>query len=224
MLGAYWDARPDSLEKCLDNTKRFFGGLAKIDPLLASWYKLGRSRRDAFRRKIDTTDAQGLRNLLLRGRNRRDIDHEVIENLGFGLSLWNGSGEKETDASLSIHCGCYNERVGNSVIIHLPRKSEGLKWVENANSLLALVAESWMPNWAGIMSDKAMTERNFDGDYPFVDWMVYVPRLVKAVPSPSRIEELKGLGSIVIVQPNPPAGDDAEERLRIRRVESILSA
>jgi hypothetical protein len=68
-----------------------------------------------------------------------------------------------------------------------------------------------------------MNERNFDGDYPFVDWMVYVPRSVKAVPLPSRIEVLQGLGSIIVVQPHPPAGDDAEELSRIRRVENVLA-
>lgn len=41
LLGAYWDARPDSLEKCTDDAGRFFAGLAEIDPLLAHWYERG---------------------------------------------------------------------------------------------------------------------------------------------------------------------------------------
>jgi hypothetical protein len=52
--------------------------------------------------------------------------------------------------------------------------------------------------------------------------MVYVPRAVPAMPLPSRVEQLKGLGSIIIVQPNPPVGDDAEELSRIRRAERLL--
>jgi hypothetical protein len=74
------------------------------------------------------------------------------------------------------------------------------------------------------MSKKAMRERDFDGSYPFVDWMVYVPRSVNAVPPPSRIEVLRCLGSIVVVQPDPPVGDDAEELALIRRVQSVLDA
>jgi hypothetical protein len=160
----------------------------------------------------------------MKGRNRRDIDHSVIEELGFSLSFWNGASEEDAEASIRIDCGCYSEHVSNNVLIDLPYKSQGLKWTENADALLACVAEVWRPKWAGIMSKKAMRERDFDGDYPFVDWMVYVPRSLKAVPFPSRVEVVKGLGSIVIVQPDPPVGDDAEEQSIIRRVESILSA
>jgi hypothetical protein len=69
-----------------------------------------------------------------------------------------------------------------------------------------------------------MRERDFDGDNPLVDWMVYVPRAVPAMPLPSRVEELKGLGSVIIVQPDPPVGDDAEELSRIRRAERLLRA
>ena len=223
MLGAYWDSRPAGLEKCIEDAEKFFSRLAEIDPLLAHWYERGRSHKDTWRRKVDTSDVQRLRSLLLKGRSRRDMGREVIEDLGFRLGFWNGANEEGAEASVSIHCGCYNKRVGNSVVIDLPYKSEDMKWVASASSLLALVAEIWRPNWAGIMSDKAMNERGFDGDCPFVDWMVYVPRSVKAVPLPSRIEVLQGLGSIIVVQPHPPAGDDAEELSRIRRVENVLA-
>lgn len=54
--------------------------------------------------------------------------------------------------------------------------------------------------------------------------MVYVPRAVQAVPLPSRIEVLKDLGSIVIVQPEPPVSDDAKELPLIRQVERALAA
>jgi hypothetical protein len=67
-----------------------------------------------------------------------------------------------------------------------------------------------------------MEERGFDGVHPFVDWMVYVPRSVEAVPPPGYVLPLNDLGSIVVVQPNPPVGDSPEELPRIRRVESLL--
>jgi hypothetical protein len=223
MLGAYWDARPDALEKCTKDAVQFFARLAEIDPLLALWYERGRSRKDALKRRIDTSDTQCIRELLLKRRSRRDIAGEVMDDLGFRLGLWNGSGEEAAEASVDIHCGCYSERIGNNVLIDLPSKTVSLKWVDNASMLLALVAETWRPKWAGIMSKKAMRERDFNGDYPFVDWMVYVPRSVKAVPLPSRVEVLKGLGSIVIVQQDPPVCDDAEELALIRRVERLLA-
>lgn len=222
MLGAYWDARPDSLEKCAENAERFFARLAEVDPLMAHWFEPGRSRKDALKRKVDIFDAQSFRALLLKGRSRSDIGREIFEDLGFSFSLWNGAGEMEEQAAVSIHCGCYNERLGNNVLIDLPYKSDKPRWVEKSEEMLAMVAEIWRPKWAGVMSKKARRERRIAGVYPFVDWMVYVPRPIGAVPFPSRVRSLDELGSIVIVQPDPPSGDDAEELSRIRRVESIL--
>jgi Immunity protein 52 len=222
MLAAYWDSRRDGLEECTNKAKQFFACLAEADALLANWYELGRSRKQALGRQVDTSDTQQLRDLLMKGRNRNDLDHSVIEELGFSLSFWNGASEEEAWASIRIDCGCYGERVSNHVLLDLPYKSQGLKWIENASALLGQVAEIWRPQWAGIMSKKAMRERDFAGDNPLVDWMVYVPRAVPAMPFPSRVEELKGLGSIIIVQPDPPVGDDAEELSRIRRAERLL--
>jgi hypothetical protein len=224
MLGAYWDARPDSLEKCTEDAGRFFAHLAEADPLLGRWFEPGRSRKDALKREVNTSDTQRLRNLLLKGRNRADVGRRVFEDLGFSIDLWNGAGEEEEKASVSTRCGCYSERVSNNVLIEFPCKPESARWIENASILLAAVAEIWRPRWAGIMSKKAIRERQYDADYPFVDWMVYVPRSVPAMPPPSRVEVLKDLGSIVVVQPDPPTGDSPEELSLIRRVESLLAA
>jgi hypothetical protein len=222
MLGAYWDARADNLEKCTGDAALFLARLTKIDPLLANWYERGRSRKDALAKKVDILRAQELQGLLLAGRNRRDVSGEFIDELGFKLSLWNGADVEESEALVSIHCGANSERIGNSVIIDLPYQSETSEWVRKASILLALTAEVWQPNWAGIMSKKAMRERSFDGDNPFVDWMVYVPRKIASVPAPGRVEKLNGLGSVVVVQPHPPIGDDDEELARIQQVERLL--
>jgi len=222
VLGAYWSARRDELEECVYQTRRCFAGLAAIDPLLARWFELGRYRKNALERDVDTRDVQALQALLLRGRNRRDIDRAVIGELGFTLNLWNGADEG-IDASVRIHCGSYSERVGNSVVVDLPYRSETLEWVAKASSLLALVARIWRPEWAGIMSKTAMRERNFAADYPFVDWMVYVPRSIEEVPPPGCVESIDGLGSILIVQPHPPVGGDHAELSRIREVENLLA-
>lgn len=222
MLAAYWDSRPDNLEKCTVAARQFFSRLAEAEPLLAHWYERGRSRKQSLKSKMDNSDTQELRDRLLKGRNRRDLDHSVIEELGFSLSFWNGANEEEAQASVRIDCGCYGQRVNNHVLLDLPYMSQGLKWVENASALLGQAAEIWRPQWAGIMSKKAIRERDFDVDSPLVDWMVYVPRAVPAMPLPSRVEVVKGLGSIVVVQPDPPVGDNAEELERIRRVERLL--
>ncbi|WP_366059621.1 Imm52 family immunity protein [Pigmentiphaga sp.] len=95
MLGAYWGVCPDSLEGCVDRVERFFAGLAEIDPLLSHWCERGWSHKDALARKVDASDVEKLEELLLEGRNRRDVGGEVIEELGFKLSLWNGADVEE---------------------------------------------------------------------------------------------------------------------------------
>ncbi|MBO9602819.1 MAG: hypothetical protein J7496_09965 [Novosphingobium sp.] len=67
-----------------------------------------------------------------------------------------------------------------------------------------------------------MRERDFDGDKPFVDWMVYVPRAIDFAPLPGHVEKLPGLGSIVVVKPDPPVGEDQDELASIRQVERLL--
>lgn len=221
MLGAYWGARPDSLEGCVYKAEHFFAELTKIDPLLSHWYERGRSRSDALTRKVNTSDAKKLEELFLKGRNRRDVDGVVIEELGFSLSLWNGADIERAEASVRLLCGSCSERVTNNVLVDLPYLPEGSPWVEKASGLLGRVAEIWHPQWAGVMSKNAMREREFGIDRPIVDWMVYVPRSIEAASPPARVEILNDLGSIIVVQPNPPTGEESDLS-HIQQVERLL--
>ncbi|GBF58724.1 hypothetical protein PbB2_02412 [Candidatus Phycosocius bacilliformis] len=223
-LGAYWDARRESADDCAVKVSRLLNGMATIDPALSHWFERGRSRKDALTRTVDYADPSRLQTLLLKGRNRYDEGGGVIDDLGFNLGLWNGAMDDDGEASLSVHCGSFNDRVGNNVLLDLPMQSRNLGDAKSAAALLALVAETWQPQWAGIMSKRAIVDRDFDADYPFVDWMVYVPRVINAAPSFATVIPLAGLGSIVVVQPEPPQGNDPEELRRIGQVEAVLSA
>lgn len=221
ILGAYWGARCDGIEESAENARRLFSELAECDPRLAQWFKKGRSRKEALKRPVDSLNPRQLKELLLKGRVRRDLGRDVIEELGFGLSLWNGERDYNDEATVSIRCGIYIERLQNSVVIELPCRCPNSGWREKAPSLLALVARLWRPEWAGIMSTGAMSEQRLGPGQPVVDWMVYVPRSIGAVPLPARIETVNDLGSIVIVQPDPPVGDEASLR-HVRQIEAIV--
>lgn len=223
-LGAYWDARHDSISACTKSVSQLLNGMAAIDPALSHWYERGRSRKDALTSSVDSLESSQLEALLLKGRNRYDEGGGVIEELGYSLGLWNGAAGDEGEASLRVHCGCSNNGIGNNVVLDLPMQSKNLGDAKSAASLLALVAETWRPRWAGIMSKRAMVERSFDADHPFVDWMVYVPHAITTAPSFAAVLPLEGLGSIVVVQPEPPQGDDPEELRRIGQVEAVISA
>ena len=221
-LGAYWDTRQESLEESTERVTRFLSEMAEIDPLLGRWFERGRSSKDALARPVDHHDQSRLQTLLLKGQNRYDDGGGVIAELGFSLSLWNGASREEEESSLRIRCGSF-DGAGNNVVLDLPIRSDNLDDADVACSLLALVAEIWRPKWAGIMSKRAMVERDFDADRPFVDWMAYLPREVHSVSS-SSVVPVGVHGSIVIVQQDRPNGIDPEELQRIRQVEAALLA
>jgi Immunity protein 52 len=221
-LGAYWGARKENVEQCATRLDRFLNGLKEIDPTLAQWYERGRSRKDAMARPVSALPTSELQTLLLKGRNRYDEGGGFIDELGFSLGMWNGATSEDKESSLRVGCGCFDP-LGNNVILDLPIQSENLGDANVACNLLALVAEIWQPKWAGIMSKRAMVERDFDADYPFVDWMVYVPHEVQAAPS-SSVVSVGEHGSIVIVQQDRPNGIDPEELQRIRHVEAAILA
>src|SRR4051794_30187502 len=118
-IGAYWGARRESADACAHRTQHFLECLAACDPLFLHWFKLGQSRKEALQHEIKP-DQETLQKALLAGKNRTDRD-QVLEDLGFRLGLWTG-GNDEGSAGLSIHCGCYSSRVGNSCVIELPEE------------------------------------------------------------------------------------------------------
>jgi hypothetical protein len=225
-LGAYWPAREEAIEQCADRLLSFFSKLATSDSALAIWYELGRSRKQALERRANVGDRTYLLKLLDRGRNRRNVDRKVNEELGFRIGLWNGRDEGN-DASLGITCGLYwgdgtlGAGICNCVTLDLPEDLGELKQAGRMSGVLAAVVQAWEPDWAGVMSREAMNARAFDAKIPFVDWMVYVPRRIDNVPPPSSVVQLEN-GSLIVVQPDPPAVNSAADQENIRRIENIL--
>ena len=220
ILGGYWLARSERVEKCAEDVGSFLARLSSIAPVFADWYETGRSRKDALERKVDIRNLQKLEALLLKGRIKRDVGGDIIKELGFNVDLWNGASRDGSEASVSIHCGSSTSRVGNYVVVDLPALSAD--WVDRAYELLEATAEIWVPDWAGIMSSQAMQQRSPGSKRPVLDWMVYVPRAIKSVPAPARVESLGQLGSIVVLQPDLPGEDTAGRSALVQEIEGLL--
>lgn len=221
-LGAYWKPRRETIEQCANRLLGFMQGIAQCDEVFVDWYHLGRSRKDALKRKIDTRSPDELFTLLYKGRHL-NFYKEVIENLGFSIGIWNG-GEPGKEVSLHISCGQSAEVPGlrgNCVVISFPEDLRGLADPARTSRILLLASTCWEPDWAGIFSNEAMSNRDFRVE-PFVDWMVYVPNKINSVPPPSSVAYLDNGGSLIVVQPKPPAVDNAEDQERIRRIDEIL--
>jgi hypothetical protein len=92
-------------------------------------------------------------------------------------------------------------------------------------NVLAAIAKSWEPSWAGVYSLDSMNARDFNAAIPFVDWMVYVSDKtcrVHAVPEPSLVQRVDGFGSIVVVQDDPVQPGNPIHLDRVRVVEMAL--
>jgi hypothetical protein len=228
MIGAYWGSRQETAEECADRLSFFFSELKSCDPSLAVWHERGHSRKEALAKQVEIDERKNLIRLLEKGRNRRDVGGAIIEELGFRVGLWSQFSEKD-EIGLSITCGLYwqspNQSVGisNHVILELPQDLGRFEQPKYTSCVLAAVATAWKPAWAGVMSRRAMNSRGFDAKSPFVDWMLYVPRSLDGVQPPSSIIEIPGGGSIVLVQPMPPSGEDPDEVQRASQIRGILS-
>lgn len=223
-LGAYWGTRRECAESCAERLYRFLETIKTCDDVFAQWYHLGRSRKEALQRPIKTGDMAEITSLVEKGRHRRDVGRQPIDELGFTVMMWNGGEEPAKSIALSVGCGLYSSApgLGNVVTLHFPKELDRLADPSVAVEVLLSAAECWNPDWGGIFSSEPVRYEEFDPRTPIVDWMVFIPRIIDSVPPPSTVMQLEGLGSVVIVQDHPPLGDDPAHLRIIDRIERII--
>jgi hypothetical protein len=226
-LCAYWKARKETIDACADRLARFLTTLSAYADVFTAWYERATSRRKAKQVEIDFKNKGCLLDLLERGRHRRDIGKEVMEDLGFHVGMWNG-GKSTKMVGLNVTCGLYSTAPGlggNCVVMDLPEELGDLQQTERIANVLVATATSWEPDWAGVFSLDAMNKRNFKPTAPFVDWMLYVSnKLVPnpRVPGPSLVKPVDAIGSLIVVQQEPVEAGNPVHLQRVRTVETAL--
>jgi hypothetical protein len=150
--GAYWAARQESIEESTERLFAFMSDLEQIHPIFSTWFEKGRSRKNALRVPLEMT-RPALRERLLSGRSRTDFaPRQVIEELGFSFSPWNG---QKAEVGLHVHCGAYGKWVSNAAVIRLPSAED----IDNTLDtdfpvrLVKALVENWDPAWATLTSD-----------------------------------------------------------------------
>ena len=114
----------------------------------------------------------------MRGRNRRDVEGEVIDELGFRISAWNRRNDDQL-SSLTIKCGLHSTvpRLSNSVVLKLQTGFETTLQYQTRHAMIALV-EGWDLDGAIMASRSAL---NHHGDAsPFLDSALYLGSTVNA--------------------------------------------
>ncbi len=208
-LGAYWFDRKESVEQCTERVLRCLAELGKCDTAYSRWFNGGQSRKQALEREVDIT-SETVKELLLRGRNRKDIGKEVIEDMGFSMSLWNG-GEDCQSVGFRVHCGAYtgNLSLGNSCVVNLPSDgppSERLLRVDTLLCLMRAVVESFDPDWATVMPDALLKTLKFDSKNPAVGWLFYAADRVLRLPrfsATTRVVSIPSRGNVVVTSEEP---------------------
>lgn len=223
-LAVYWSARRESIEQCADRLQRFLSELSACDSVFPSWYDNDVRSKKSFQKRVEVESLGYLVDLLNRGRFHDD-DKILIEDLGFLIGLSNGR-DKEKQSTMSIQCGGYSELGGNSVVLNLPKELGDLRKPEPIAAVLASAARAWEPDSGGVMSYAAMKAKDYKVPVPFVDWMFYVRHKlapqIPPLPPPARVQDVDGLGTIIVVQDEPPDHANPEHLRNIERVEAAL--
>ena len=231
-LRAYWNPRKETIDSCADRLLRFLTSLSECDAVFSRWFKLGMSRRKASKSEIGFKNKTFLLDLLDKGRHRKDVGREVMEDLGFSVGMWNG--ETPTKAvALSVHCGSYWTGPGmssNSVTIDLPEELGDLRRSECMESVLVVVAKCWEPDWVRVSFTQPVKAEDVVPGKPiegpkFFDWMVYVSNKQipnPKVPEPSLVKPVDALGSLIVVQQEPVEADNPMHLQRVKAVEAAL--
>lgn len=173
-IGAYWGDRRETAFECGERLSRCLLGLGAVDPLLAAWFLKG-SRRSTATVPI-ALGADDLARLFDRGRNRRDSDGEVIEELGFRVGLWNN---RRPALGLSAHCGSYANQSGllNSFVLSVPAPDSGaevLYQVDPASAIFEIIVESWEPHWATWSTHEWREAQSPARREPVIGWKTYL--------------------------------------------------
>jgi hypothetical protein len=204
VAGAYWGMRPEDIGSCTDRLVGFLSALGNAHPLFAEWFKPGKARVSAIGQPVEQTP-DAIRALLLAGRNRRDDDNSVIEELGFSARLWNA---KHYGAVLGIGCGICSKWVSNAVSIEFPEAEGGaldLYRPEVVRSVMAALAEYWEPDWATLVSPAMRRLQQAPPQGPVIGWMTYLSRSrnvdVSQLPDGVVAEGLRD-GTLITVAPD----------------------
>ena len=224
--GTYWGARRETAAECAQRAAAFLQGLAACDPSFQHWYQPGRTPRGLPGRPLPSDDLRELEAFMLRGRNRTDFGHHVIEELGFSGTFWNG---RKNSALVSTVCGSSSPHTSNLCVMNLPSRGEPFERLVCASVLarvLTCMVTAWDPDW-GVATSGPLRDLVSDKGRvgTFAGWLTYISRrrgTVPPLPAPARIEPVGTHGTLVILMPERPTVSTPEHVESLSRLQRLL--
>ena len=225
-VGAYWGPRQEAALECARRAELFFHMMARCDATFAQWYRGGRGASRHLPGHPVHPIAREWEQLFLRGRNRKDLDKTVIENLGFSAHVWNA---KRDRTRIELHCGEYSPSgPGNVCLIEPPAEGPLRARLLNASVLaeiLTSVATTWDPDFAMASSNEMVRLIEKRKREVRVGWLTYLSRrlgTLPPLPAPVRIEPVGTLGWLLILSPEPMRANHPEHVAFTARVRELL--
>jgi hypothetical protein len=143
-LGIYWSKRKEHIDECAQKTFETFAYLSEIDNSFSVWYEASKPKKGQIITSIEP-NLDSVKRLLLKGRNYNDLG-ELMEDLGYLIYL-----KSFKDASkahiLSITCGCFSERLTNSVVLSISKDPQYSYFIDRAElyPIYRKLVEVWSP-------------------------------------------------------------------------------
>lgn len=194
-IGGYWGPRPESVEDCAARVLDFMSQIALLGPPFST---LKWSRERPRELKVPFAPDRGeISRRLMAGRNRRDMDRGVIEDLGFVVSLDEGL-NSYLQARVWFHCGAWTTSNPNSVVVDPPVVGNDLPISWPADVIRAIV-DSFDPDWARVdFASRMEASLTHVAGRPSVGWMLYLKGIdrLPSLPDPAQME-LCGNGVLI---------------------------
>jgi len=207
-IEACWGARKEPARVCAHRAYRFLSELAECSGAFAGgWLKCGTTFDGALSKPVDMSE-EGLEALMLMGRNRRDSDGSIIEELGFRLGrLWNGL--EDGSAHVTVYCGLYANELPrpNRLFVELPSSGSNAPRVlqtEKLHEIVALIVRNWDPDWARVstfrMDEAIYGQGHYQGQK--AGWLTYVSDgygPLPVLPPDCKAERMGSYGSLIVI-------------------------
>jgi hypothetical protein len=205
-VGAYWLARPESVEECARRAETFYRLLAPCDPLLSRWFRKGWTPEEALRTRFEPSTEEFVR-VFSQKKEEYPLD-------GVRLGVWNGDVNDMVGAS--VFCGESSVWVSNVCLVDLPEEgpaAERLFQVSTLCQILRAMVLAWEPEW-GVATTSSHRRRVSDSTAgTFLGWVTYFSHRrgpIPALPPPVRVEPVEDKGSLVILTPERISAEHVE--------------
>ena len=212
-LGAYWGPRREPLHGAAVRVSRLAESLAAAHDDFGTWCRKGRSRDSALS-PVALADTSAAAEALAAGQNRRDIGGDVLDELGYRLSVWNG---RSPAVELSLTCGAYVDRpTANNVLLKFPPMDDADPAYGTALQIdvMRSVIEAFEPDWATFTTHALRTAQGARPGELTVGWLTYVGRPIADV----SLAETTVVGGGTLLRLGPePAQVTGEDVSALRR-------